>query len=235
MAATEGAGTEFSIVGAVDMAAKAFAVVGGICLTTGIIYNVSFFLLTRPEWLFHLTVADNLTATLYALPFVLLVLAGVGVYASGPYWFGRLLEDQGSGRRRYFLVLAVLVAAVLYPSMFIFGDAVASAPMLVVILVVALALRLFRTETLGTRLVAYAVAAACILVSCTVLLSVRAHHERSLTADVEIGDRIGSSVIRAKVVRNLDAGMILEQQGAWIWIPKDRILQVKEILPKKQP
>src|SRR5262245_27600185 len=91
MADSEKADSTLSVVSVVDIAAKAIAVLGAVCLMTGIVYNVSFFIFSKPEWLFHLTAADNLTATFYALPFVLLLIVAAAAYALVPIW----LSEKG--------------------------------------------------------------------------------------------------------------------------------------------
>src|SRR5580698_5123951 len=67
----------WSIPAAVDLLAKAIAVLVAASLVVGTTYNIAFFLLTKPEWLFHLTVVDNVTATFYSLPIVTALSTGV--------------------------------------------------------------------------------------------------------------------------------------------------------------
>ena len=58
---------------ALEAAAKVAALVAAASALIGLTYNVAFFAGSKQEWLFYLSIADNLTATLYALPFVVLV------------------------------------------------------------------------------------------------------------------------------------------------------------------
>ncbi|MFI5001268.1 MAG: hypothetical protein ACHQK9_15430 [Reyranellales bacterium] len=75
----------------IDVAAKAVALVVAFSLLMGITYNVVFFSFTKPVWLFHLSIADNIAATLYALPVVFGVLV---VQAAGTVFFWFVLNSQ---------------------------------------------------------------------------------------------------------------------------------------------
>src|SRR5690348_11883132 len=82
----------------IDTGAKAVAILGGLSVLVGTTFNVSFFLATNSEWLFYLSIADNLTATLYALPVVTAtgLILGAGMVAlRGADWsvvFGYLVS-----------------------------------------------------------------------------------------------------------------------------------------------
>jgi hypothetical protein len=58
-----------------ELTAKAAGAVAAVSALVGVTYNVVFFMGSKQAWLFYLSVTDNLTATLYALPFVALVAA----------------------------------------------------------------------------------------------------------------------------------------------------------------
>src|SRR5438045_3965384 len=79
MTETQFAKPEMTISSLVDTAAKIVAILIAASLLVGITYNIAFFLGTKPQWLFHISVADNVTATLFSLPLsaLLMVIAGL--------------------------------------------------------------------------------------------------------------------------------------------------------------
>jgi hypothetical protein len=82
---------------AIDFAAKLVAVIAGASTLIGVTYNVAFFFGERQNWLFVLTVGDNVTATLYALPYVVGVLLMMGWSA-----FVQRVFDSAPPRRPIF-------------------------------------------------------------------------------------------------------------------------------------
>ena len=214
----------------VDLATKAVAVVVAVSLVMGISYNIAFFLFSKPEWLFRLTVADNIAATLYALPFTLLILPVVIAWIS----LMRFLDTRKLSVSRkvgWIAFVGGLIVGVGYTYLIgllitgLFGSA--GWPLMVAFLVLFL-LGFFSKAISGqASLVAYAVILMVFALGTSAVLA-RSAVKATHSVEVEVGDRIGSSVMKGLIIRTLDAGIILSQDGRWTWIPKERVLLIRE-------
>jgi hypothetical protein len=209
----------------IDTGAKAVAILGGLSVLVGTTFNVSFFLATNSEWLFYLSIADNLTATLYALPVVtatgLILGAGMGalrgadwsvvfgylvsvvLFAGYLLWRGTLFKS--SGLFTIALTLIVLLSAFVRRVSPSFGQAWATSILFIVFLVVAVS---------G--------------------IGVLKSEQPRMTVNIDLTD-YGSShpVLTGQIVRHLDNGIILAQDTGWVWIPKDQVRRVTEVGGKR--
>ena len=219
----------WSVVNLVDTAAKAVTVVGGLSLVMGITYNVAFFLYSKPEWLFHLTLVDNVTATLYAFPFALTIVCAVGLVIVLSRLLARVISLLPV--HRYIISAVAFGGGVLIVVLFnvlvgaIFGSI--GWPILTLVMMLGI-LQIFSSRLNPTVLVGLHVAlllAFSLVTSAVLAMRAVAH---PMTADVDVGDHANSSVLQGSLVRILDAGFIVDQDNRWIWIPRERVRLVKE-------
>src|SRR5665213_1124426 len=100
----------------VDLAAKTVAVAAAFSVLLGVTYNVTFFAIAKPEWLFYLSATDNLAGTLFALPIGMVAVAVQLVIMGICHWGFR---NQGgliyriASERMQILIAIVIVAAFL--------------------------------------------------------------------------------------------------------------------------
>jgi hypothetical protein len=230
----------WSIPAAVDLLAKAIAVLVAASLVVGTTYNIAFFLLTKPEWLFHLTVVDNVTATFYSLPIVTALSTGVlvmmGLAAVRPLRRLKTLDRKtvlvnGSA---YAVIIAVISVATVTSH---HENAIA----------VWLTATLFITAMLGPLFTNYlpenrALRSAWLsglfilsLMTATVALALATAHRLGAVVQIEAADGAGMrSIVVGKTVRILDGGVILQRSDAgWIWFPKDQIRRITEVTDAK--
>jgi hypothetical protein len=224
----------------IENIAKVAAVLGAASLIIGVTYNVAFFAGT--QWLFNVSIADNITATMYALPYALAFFILYFAYA----WGAR----RATFRRNALIVVPVgmvLACILLLLSKIFIGDPG----------------EWFGTETLPSHLFLAAVFATAIgmggalsgtnlksllqvsehkirsavVVSLSMLISLLlgpiflardsriAIKDRPMTVDVDIAQK---GAISGSVVRILDGGILVEQGQRWVWIPRSEIKLIVE-------
>jgi hypothetical protein len=225
----------WSIPTVVDLLAKAIAVLVAASLLVGTTYNIAFFLVTKPEWLFHLSVADNVTATFFSLPIVTALSTGVlvmmGLAVVRPLRPFKTLDRKTVlvGGAAYAVIVAVISVATVASG---HENAVA----------VWVTATLFITAMLGPLLTNYlpenrtlrsAWLSGLLIVSlmtATVALALATAHRLGEVVQIEAADGGGMrSIVVGKTVRILDGGVILQQSGAgWVWFPKEQIRRITE-------
>ena len=92
-----------------ELTAKAAGAVAAVSALVGVTYNVVFFMGSKQAWLFYLSVTDNLTATLYALPFVALVAAMMALSALVAEVFTRERPPPGSAAARRVMIADIVM------------------------------------------------------------------------------------------------------------------------------
>lgn len=228
-----------SIVDVVDFAAKAIALIVGAGLVVGTAFNIFFFLATKPHWLFHLSVADNIAATFYAIPvtiiWTVLILGSVAIHVH--YAKGKSAEALGERFSKFLITLSLIflvtggITFAVYGftfRAFIFFGYVA---IFVVVVFLGPAVTTILPESPVIRWGWVSLLTAAGLITGAALGVVDAIR-KSRTAEVRIesSDVDGKrSILSGQLVRVLDGGVILQQPGAWVWIPRDQVRRMTEV------
>lgn len=217
----------------IEWLTKAAALVAGLSLAVGIVYNVSFFSVSgKPHWIFYLTVADNLAAALFALPFVMLALVLIGLRWLAPpplSLISDLLNALGS------LVLVVAAAYFLSAKIdAVFVGMVGGAIFFSVLSICSTLSRYVRLPPSSATFVdpamfslAVAAIVPCLMagvlaaVLTWAMLAISPTHVR-----IELPDKL---VLSGSLVRLLDGGAILAEGKGWIWVPKAEIKRLTEL------
>jgi hypothetical protein len=228
-----------------ELTAKAAGAVAAVSALVGVTYNVAFFVDSKQAWLFYLSVTDNLTATLYALPLVALVGAMMVMSALGAEVFTREPPPPGSAAaRRVFiwrvawpLILVTLIAFIVSRekeplwslSLIVLGFTISFLSSAAWKLVSGKSGKWMRYETRAS-LAAALVTLPLVLSVCLFARSARDQiATRGSWVDIELSDK---QVIRGIPIRALEGGVILAQGELWIWLPRSEIKKVTEIGPQ---
>jgi uncharacterized membrane protein len=228
-----------------DTTAKVSGVIAAASALLGITYNVAFFMGDKQAWLFYLSITDNLTATLYALPFVALV---VGMMAMSTLFAAILLRGPAPTRtpsRRGLAIWGIVpLAGIVVTTLLVARDQEPLRTLSFIVLGATLTLLPnFALRLIGGRIgsgMAYEnrVSLALVLVSLPVVVSVclfatSARGRISAATnqvDIELSDK---QTIRGSLVRALEGGIILARNDLWIWLPRTEIKRIAEVAPTK--
>src|SRR5262245_38291979 len=206
-------------------------------LFLGISYNVAFFFGLKSEWLFFLSINDNVSASLHALPSAFFV---VILFSSSATIFGS--ADGGSSRLPLFWLLTafVIISIVLLPVEErrlpdnLTEWALAAAAVIVIpgivppVLFGILAVFAAMFDEPRQRLFAVG---ACGLVFLLATAAITARVDRELAgarSDV-ICTLSDQEPVRGKLVRTLSEGFILAKGGDWIWLPRSQVKKIAEL------
>jgi hypothetical protein len=205
----------------------------------GISYNITFFFGAKSQWLFFLSIGDNVLTSLYALPNAFFV---VILFAYGATTFRSAGVTGGTPRLPLFWLLTsfAIISIVLRPveERRLPDDlhewAVAGAAIVVMLGVVPLVLfgllAVFAAMFDEPRLRLFAVGASG-LVFLMAAAAVTARVDRELTSarsDVlcTLSDQ---EAVRGKLVRSLSEGLILARGDDWIWLPRSQVRKIAEV------
>jgi hypothetical protein len=234
---------------ALDAVAKISGVIVAASALVGITYNVAFFMGSKQSWLFHLSVTDNLTATLYALPFVVIVALMMVLSV----FIGAVFYSEPPPRRGAAAVCAAVVHATIplitfgfsvlalryaLPKQSIWEIAMWSSLGAALGYLPGIAWNLLRGRTVRWIKNEARLTLAIAMVATPLVVSV-GFHARGVRDDVangtewvevEIADK---NILQGKPVRVLEGGVILARGGQWIWIPRTEIKRVTEVAEPK--
>jgi hypothetical protein len=220
-----------------EVVAEWLAALIAMSLFLGISYNVAFFFGPKSQWLFFLSLNDNVLAALYALPNAFFVLI---LFAHGATIFG----SAGAGRPRlplfWLLTAFVIISIVLLPveERRLPDDlrewATAGAAVVVILGIVPLVLfgilAVFAAMFDEPRQRLFAVG-ACGLVFLMAAAAVTARVDRELAgarSDV-ICTLSDQEPVRGKLVRTLAHGFILARGDDWIWLSRSQVTKIAEL------
>ena len=218
-----------------DWTLKVVAISAPLSLVMGTLFNVAFFAGLKANWLFHLSILDNLTATLFVLPLVMGVVGICLVYA---LFFARI---AGSGRQAALLLAAIVL---LFMAMTWISSphpfAIGMIFQFVVFLVITGCLwggaRLLAKSQvpsrnvassgtlLGGGLIALALAVSTVYVARGVRSAIDAN-----IGEHDIAIEIAGGMIEGRLVRFLDGGVIVAQGKLWTFVPRSEIKQLREL------
>ena len=220
---------------------KLAAGIGALSVLLGVTFNVSFFV-SEPEWLFLFSVADNLAATLYALPLVVVILVAQACAMSivWAYLNWSTTAPRLEWAKRLIVALAVIfflgvVAAIALqqPNLLLW-------PLIPEILVLSVATAAFVDLhlLLEDRVLITLLGTALTAVIITIGAGWSARANLGLGVEIELAGKPSSSdkgtMLRGSLVRFLDGGVILElSDGRWLWLPKTEIQRVTRDAPEK--
>lgn len=228
-----------------ELGAKVAAGVATASALVGITYNVAFFFGEKQSWLFYLSVTDNVTASLYALPFVAfgVILVTISIAIQRLYEFEPPPPGSPQAKRLsifrplfwfWMLGLNGLLIVLETPqdrwrtaAFLILGAALSLLPVL--------ASRLVRGKIgqgidYKVKLFFAAILVGLPLVASVCLFAQSDRHRIDIGGrkiEVEIADR---NRLYGSLVRSLEGGLILALgSGHWIWLPRSEIKRVTEI------
>jgi hypothetical protein len=229
--------TEPSVAGIIETAAQAVTILVAVSLLAGITFNIAFFLSTKREWLFHVSIADNISAALYALPlasFVFFMMAGtLGLMLLGKQSSAILPTN----RREYlrFLAFAFPAVIVIYCGILVWTSGLRTALVVAAVMAILAALLFSAIYVhkhewpIGIKLAVLGGVSVVAMVTAAAATGVGSSYEKRPKVEVEVGaTKETRGILVGSVVRDLEGGLILSQPGKWVWIPKDQIRRISE-------
>jgi len=220
-----------------EMIAEWLAALVAMCLFLGISYDVAFFFGVKSQWLWFLSINDNVMTSLYALPNAFFV---VILFAYGAAIFGAPAAATSRLPLFWLLMAFAIISIVLRPveerrlpddlrEWAIAGAAIVVVlgiipPLLFGILVVFAAM----LDEPRQRLFAVG---ACGLVFLMAVAAITARLDRELVSgrpDV-ICALADQEPIRGKLVRTLSGGFIIARGDDWIWLPRSQVRKIAEL------
>lgn len=218
----------------IDRAAKAVAVAAAFSVLLGITYNVTFFAVTKPEWLFYLSAADNLAGTFFALPMgMVAVVIQLAIMAICGWLFSDRSNKFERIRSNWLRLLINLLFVAAFLALGIAGlrwFTLGMTNILVAITVVVGAIAMDhyydKEWPLKNRLAYVVPISAVSIFLCAIGLGVNAGLSRGAMIEIEIADR---AFLVGETVRSLENGVILAQPRGWVWIPRAEIKRIREM------
>ena len=206
--------TESSFAAVIDIAAKSIAVIVALSLLVGTTFNITFFVVTKPEWLFHLSVTDNITATFYSLPVVMVAAVGMAMYALMSR-FEEVTPLPASRWRRFSSAFSPLLFVAIFMTIAISILPIFSFKVMFVLTLAGFAGVAFSvwTPLISMTRLARTLAQGCLatvtVLACIGVIAVAAAHRGGQSSQVETFDAGGNrSILIGNLVRILDGGVI---------------------------
>ena len=221
-----------------EVAAKFGALVGGISVFVGVIFNVTFFIGDRFTWIFFLSLTDNLTAALLAVPFVAFAFLVFPMHAITAVAMDPTVKLNPPVVPFMKVMLYVAFASVILGMWFLWpyfstGAWASVFSVLIFVFGLAWAYGFGLRRHLTPQIAAFAVLALAIGLSfagsVAAALFWRIAYQRGPAVDIETVDKnTYRSVIVGQVVRVLDGGIIVSRGDEWTWIPKTEMQRLSE-------